>query len=311
MNVHDHPAAPAVPTRESLDGWEHSRLHRDVREAIACLPMYFRTETHISGIMATDLHTLNTVLGATIEEQVVRTLNLIRNTWDPNEQYSLYSFVRQAQTFPDVLLRKVSTGDVLLGIELKGWYLLAKETVPSLRFQATLGACAKQDLIVVVPWVLGNVISGSPILFEPFVESARYAAAYRNHHWQHVRKTKQHTGIEIPEGVVPYPSKSDQILDKPTADGGGNFGRLARTGMMDTYMDKLDDLQLCGIKTVYWREFLKMFQESTTDVQARMALERLRQRIRKARDVPSARIRSTLAIIGELERLLDLTAADE
>jgi hypothetical protein len=30
-----------------------------------------------------------------------------------------------------------------------------------------------QDLIVVVPWVLGNLISGSPILFEPFVESAR------------------------------------------------------------------------------------------------------------------------------------------
>ena len=83
MNVHDAPAVLAAPSRESLDGWEHSRLHRDAREAIACLPMYFRTETHISGIMATDLHTLNTVLGATIEEQVVRTLNLIRNTWDP------------------------------------------------------------------------------------------------------------------------------------------------------------------------------------------------------------------------------------
>ena len=94
MNVHDDPATPAAPARESLDGWEHSRLHRDVREAIACLPVYFRTETHISGIMATDLHTLNTVLGATIEEQVVRTLNLIRNTWDPDEKYSLYSFVR-------------------------------------------------------------------------------------------------------------------------------------------------------------------------------------------------------------------------
>ena len=273
--------------------------------------MYFRTETHISGIMATDLHTLNTVLGATIEEQVVRTLNLIRNTWDPDEKYSLYSFVRQAQTFPDVLLRKVSTGEVLLGIELKGWYLLAKETEPSLRFQATIGACAKQDLIVVVPWVLGNVISGSPILFEPFVESARYAAAYRNYHWQHVRRTKQHTGIEIPEEVAPYPSKSDQILDKPAADGGGNFGRLARTGMMNTYMNKLDDLQLCGIKTIYWREFLKIFQESTTDIQARTALDRLRQRIRKTRNVPSARIRSTLAIIGELEKLLDLTEADE
>ncbi len=306
VNVPDGSTAPLGPTKESLDDWEHSRLHRSVLEAIACLPMYFRTETHISGIMATDLHTLNTVLGATIEEQVVRTLNLIRSTWDPDEKYSLYSFVRQAQTFPDVLLRRVSTGDVLLGIELKGWYLLAKEAEPSLRFQATIGACTRQDLIVVVPWVLGNVISGSPILFEPFVESARYAAAYRNYHWQHVRQTKQPTGIETPESVVPYPNKSDQILDKPLADGGGNFGRLARTGMMDSYKEKLDDLQLCGIKTVHWREFLKIFQEGTTDAQARTALKRLRKRVCKAKEVPSPRAHSTLAIIREIESLLDL-----
>ena len=140
VNVPDGSTGSAAPARDILDDWEHSRLHRDLREAIACLPMYFRTETHISGIMATDLHTLNIVLGATIEEQVVRTLNLVRNTWDPDEQYSSHSFVRQAQTFPDVLLRKASTGDVLLGIELKGWYLLAKEAEPSLRFQATIPA---------------------------------------------------------------------------------------------------------------------------------------------------------------------------
>ena len=113
---------PAAPSRElPATGWKYYQLFKDVREAISCLPIYFRTETHISGIMATDLHTLNTVLGATIEEQVVRTLNLIRNTWDPDEKYALYSFVRQAQTFPDVLLRKTSSDEILLGIELKGW----------------------------------------------------------------------------------------------------------------------------------------------------------------------------------------------
>ena len=287
-------------------GDEHFQLYKDVREAISSLPVYFRTETHISGIMATDLHTLNTVLGATIEEQVVRTLNLIRNTWDPDENYSLYSFVRQAQTFPDVLLRKTSTDEILLGIELKGWYLLAKEAEPSLRFQATTAACAERDLIVVVPWVLGNVISGSPILFEPFIESAKYAADYRNYHWQTVRQTKQDTGIELPRGVRPYPAKADQILDRARSDGGGNFGRLARTGMMDSYMRRLNEVQLCGIKTIYWRQFLKAFQESTTDVEARLALERLKQRIQKANDIPSAKAKAALAIIAELERLLDL-----
>jgi hypothetical protein len=299
------PPAPAKDS-PSID-WEYYQLHKDVREAIASLPIYFRTETHISGIMATDFHTLNTVLGATIEEQVVRTLNLLRNTWDADGKYTLYSFVRQAQTFPDVLLRKTSSGEILLGIELKGWYLLAKESEPSLRFQATPAACAVQDLVVVVPWVLGNVISGSPILFEPFVESAKYAAKYRNYHWQYVRQSKQDTEIDIAKGAGPYPSKSDQILDKPYFDGGGNFGRLARTGMMDSYMQKLDDVQLCGIKTVYWRQFLKAFQESTTDSEARAALERLKQRVQRATDIPSTKAQSALAIITELERLLDMS----
>lgn len=304
MKKQDRPPAPPRTLPEPGD--ELYQLYKDVREAISSLPIYFRTETHISGIMATDLHTLNTVLGATIEEQVVRTLNLIRNTWDPDDKYALYSFVRQAQTFPDVLLRKTSTDEILLGIELKGWYLLAKEAEPSLRFQVTSAACAERDLIVVVPWVLGNVISGSPILFEPFVESAKHAAAYRNYHWQYVRETQQDRGIEIPKRVSPYPSKADQILDRPRSDGGGNFGRLARTGMMDPYMEKLNEVQLCGIKTIYWRQFLKAFQESTTDAEARLALERLRQRVQQATGIPSPKAQAALAIIAELERLLDI-----
>jgi len=97
---------PPEPTRQLPDSsWEHNELYEKVREAVGSLPIYFRTETHISGIMATDLYTLNAVLGATIEEQVVRTLNLIRNTWYPEGLYSLFSFLRQPQTFPDVRLR--------------------------------------------------------------------------------------------------------------------------------------------------------------------------------------------------------------
>lgn len=304
-----HGTTPPAPQRDLPDAsWEHATLYKSVREAIATLPVYFRTETHISGIMATDLHTLNTVLGATIEEQVVRTLNLIRNTWDPDGRYALYSFVRQPQTFPDVRLRKASGEETLMGVELKGWYLLAKEGEPSLRFQATAAACTKQDLIAVVPWVLGNVISGSPILFEPFIESARYAAEYRNYHWQHVRRTTQDTTIEFPSNAQPYPSKADQILDKPRSDSGGNFGRLARTGMMDSYMAKLNEVSLCGIKTVFWRDFLKAFQESTTDAQARAALERLRQRVQQTVDLPSPRAQAAFTIIAELEKLLDLPA---
>ena len=279
-------------------------LHQRVRDAISSLPAYFRTETRIEGVNATDLHTLNTVLGATIEEQVVRTLNDLRNSWDPDERYALYSFVRQAQTFPDVLLRRASDGDILFGIELKGWYLLAKEREPSLRFQVTEAACAEHDLIVVVPWVLSDVIGGSPVVFEPFVTSAKDAARHRNQHWQG-RNTSLDTTIHIPEGVSVYPSKADRIADKPASDAGGNFGRLARTGLMDDYIKQLDEERLCGIKTVFWRDFLRTFQDSTADEDAHAALARLKDRVGEDNRASSV-AGSALAIVNALETLLEV-----
>ena len=278
-------------------------LHQRVRDAISSLPAYFRTETRIEGVNATDLHTLNTVLGATIEEQVVRTLNDLRNSWDPDERYALYSFVRQAQTFPDVLLRRASDGDILFGIELKGWYLLAKEREPSLRFQVTEAACAEHDLIVVVPWVLSDVIGGSPVVFEPFVTSAKDAARHRNQHWQG-RNTSLDTTIHLPEGVSVYPSKADRIADKPASDAGGNFGRLARTGLMDDYIKQLDEERLCGIKTVFWRDFLRTFQDSTADEDAHAALARLKDRVGEDNRASSV-AGSALAIVNALETLLE------
>lgn len=76
--------------------------------------------------------------------------------------------------------------------------------------------------------------------------------------------------------------------------------------MMDAYMAKLNDVSLCGIKTVFWREFLKAFQESTTDAQARAALDRLRQRVQQATNLPSPKAQAAFTILAELERLLDL-----
>ena len=75
--------------------WPHCALYRGVRDAPYSLPLHFKTETVISGIMATDIFTLNTTLGATIEDQVVRTLNSMRPIWDPDEQYKLHGFTRQ------------------------------------------------------------------------------------------------------------------------------------------------------------------------------------------------------------------------
>jgi hypothetical protein len=97
---------------------------------------------------------------------------------------------------------------------------------------------------------------------------------------------------------------SAQNNDRPRQDGGNNFGRLARSGMMDEFMAKLNDVPLCGIKAVYWRDFLKAFQESSSEDQARAALERLRRRVQATQDLPSEKAQAALAIVAELERLL-------
>ena len=247
---------------EPAASWSHYPLYGRVIDALYAVPAHFSSRTVIEGLVATDVQTLNAVLGATIEEQVVATLNRMRPVWDPNEQYQRFSFQRQAQVFPDVLLKADRNGqEIILGIELKGWYLLAKEKEPNFRFTTTPDACAEADLIVVVPWVLGNVLSGSPIIHKPFVTPARYAAAYRNHWWTAIRNTRSDSSIVSPAGVNPYPAKSDQVADKPARDGGNNFGRLARTGLMDDYIQETLSTRLSGIPARDWVDFLRKFEQ--------------------------------------------------
>lgn len=308
--MNSSPAKHKAPIKTVLASeWPHSKLHARVREALFALPLHFRTQTNIEGISAIDIFTLNSALGATIENQVVATLNLMRPLWDPEGAYRQYAFVRQAQAFPDVLLRK-TTGNAreasapLMGIELKGWYLLAKEAEPSFRFQVTPEACAPADLIVVVPWALNNVISGSPMVFTPYVESARYAAEYRNHHWQHLREAKGDKSILSPKNVSPYPKKSDQIADKPAADQGGNFGRFARTGIMDEYLLTAKEELLAGIRAEHWLGFFKMFQDQRDPAEIRDQIEKLRSRVKSDDKQSTAAGKVLEALIKAAEELL-------
>ena len=191
-------------------------------------------------------------------EQMASTLNALRPVWDPNANYQTYSFVRQSQTFPDVILRTIDNGaKPLMGVELKGWYLLASEGVPTYRFVVTEAACNPWDLLVVVPWVLSNVLAGSPVLFEPFVRPAVYCAQQRNYYWKHQRDARGSTEIEIPDGVHPYPVKSDAIADKPASDSGRNFGRLARYQIMDEYVVRMLAEKVRGVPVEGWLKFFK------------------------------------------------------
>lgn len=302
---------PPLPPARHLPGddWPHANLYRRVRDALSSLPLYFRSQTNIEGISAVDIFTLNAALGATIENQVVATLNQMRAAWDPEGRYPQYAFYRQAQTFPDVLLRRVSeteTQDILLGIELKGWYLLAKEGEPSFRFSVTPAACTPQDLIVVVPWALTNVISGTPMVFPPFIEASQYAAEYRNHHWQHLREAKGDPGINSPANVQPYPKKADLIADIPRSDAGGNFGRFARTGIMDAYLTQAKQELLAGIRAEHWLGFFKLFQDQRERSTITAEIDKLRRKLAEGTESADARVEAALGILANVERLLDL-----
>ena len=246
------------PTEVTPTEWEHYELWKRVKDAVYACADYFTTPTTIEGLLATDIFTLNTTLAATIEESVVKTLNALRPVWDPDKEYMPYTFIRQPQTFPDVILRRTTNGhDILMGIELKGWYPLAREGQPTYRFTVTEKACNPQDLIVVVPWVLSNILAGSPVVHRPFVQTAKYCAQKRNHYWMYERNTRLDPTIKIAEGVGPYPLKSDQISDKPMSDSGGNFGRLARYGVMDDYIKEMQATRIRGVPVIDWLTFFK------------------------------------------------------
>lgn len=245
----------------------HRGLYDRVIDALHALPSRFRTSLRIAGISATDLFTLNTPLGAAIEASVVENLNDLRDLWDPNHEYEIYSFVRQAQVFPDVRLQTTAPGvpeadRILMGIELKGWFVLAKEGEPSFRYKASPNVCAPQDLLVVFPWGLDEVISGAPRLLRPFVEEARYAAEHRNHYWEVLRgKIGDAAKVELSPVTKPYPSKGEKFNDEAKLDKGQNFGRVARGNLMTDFIAELQEQPISGIPSKHWQAFLRIFAE--------------------------------------------------
>ncbi len=276
------------------------------------LPSLFKSDLVIAGVRATDLHAFNTSLGATIEEQVVAGMNAIRDaTWDKDRKYTDLTFVRQSQTFPDVVLTEAAPPHKpvtpIMGIELKGWYAMAKEGVPSFRYTTTPEAAAPQDLLAVFPWALSAVISGTPILFPPYVTSARHAAEYRNWWWQYERDAKRDASIKVSTHEGYYPIKSDLIADVPAEDA-GNFGRIARTKLLqrEGYIDATLQAELSGIPLYAWLKFFKLFSESNTEEKITASLDRMRTHAaKKGKTKDAEALAEVLDLIATLAALLD------
>lgn len=239
--------------------WEHLELWQKVRECIYQLPDTFRLDVELPTLPASDLPAANTLLGTTIEDHIPVALNRLRNVGDRDNKYPAYVFKRQPQSFPDVVFVRPGAENEtpLFGIEVKGWYLLAKEMEPSFRMTVAQGYCNRCDLAVVVPWALSSAISGTVRLFKPLVISARTAARIRNEHWEYknrkVRLLKEPNG-----GWKHYRSVRDEINDAAVSDKGKNFGRIARTGIWDHEISTLLEREdISGIPLKAWHHFLK------------------------------------------------------
>ncbi len=257
-----------TPTGGPPADWPYHPLYQRVKLALFSLPQSFKTSLVISDFRATDLFSLNTALGASIEDAVVNGLNGLRGIWDPDGELSSYRFERHPQTFPDVRLESYVPGSVpvIMGIELKGWFALAKEGVPTFRYEITPNGCAPADLLVVYPWVLSDVIAGNPKLLSPFICEARYAAERRNYYWQRMRAERGGDGTIITAAhQAPYPAeKSDQCSDKARDDGGNNFGRVARSGVMKEFIEATIEQEASGIPIIAWISFFSQFGGSKT-----------------------------------------------
>lgn len=300
---------PPQRTSIPVDSPAKVRLWKNVRQALEAVPAYFRSTTHIEGLDAGDLFNLNSVLGSTIEVQVVETLNRLRPVWDPDNEWPTYYFVRSAQTFPDVRLlshrpdRDSDNPEIALGVELKGWYLLSKEGEPSFRYQVTPRACSPFDLLVVIPWHLQHVLSGVPVVYNPYIEQAGYAAEYRNWAWQEMRRAKgRDPQINPPNiDVTPYPPPKVQVNDKPVSDIGGNFGRVARTGLMDKYVTDMLKTPVAGIEAMHWVRFFKSYVEAANPEVLRSTLERALKEM--GRQVSPDKVSRLGVLLNELAKL--------
>lgn len=298
----DAPERTELPDDEKL-----RKLHRNVTDALLALPIYFRSATNIEGLEAGDLFSLNSVLGGTIEVQTLATLNRIRDVWDPDDEWTEYGFERSSQSFPDVRLvtSNPNLPSPVLGIELKGWYVLSKELEPSARYQATRDACSPWDLIVFVPWRLSNVLSGVPVVYKPYIEQAIYAADMRNHYWQVSRASKGgDTSITAPPNVHPYPSAKTKTSDKAKSDSGGNFGRLGRVpGLMQDFVESTLQNPIAGIGAKHWVRFFKTYLDNADSATVDATISRALARTSKPND--KAREERMVEVMGELRELLN------
>lgn len=261
------------------------KLVNDLRTvAIPALPEECFIESSYFGILATDLFSLNTLLGSMIENRVVFFLNSHRNLWDADENWNDFHFIRSNESFPDVrLVKKSNSQEVKLGIELKSWFILSKEGEPSFRYCTAANACDPADLLCIVPWYLSDAVCGHPVLVSPWIFSARAASEATKRYWLYERETKtamtlEQRALNEPQNLSPYMLNArDNTNYTPISDSGNNFGRLARTGVMSKFVEETLQTDILGIPADNWRRFLQAHTDASAINDVRKKIDKIVQ----------------------------------
>lgn len=289
---------------------EKTHLRENVIKALNALPMHFTSPISIEGIEANDLFSLNSLLGGAIETQTVTILNSLRNVWDPEGQWPDKEFRRFPESYPDArLVGPDNASEPLIGIELKGWYLLSKEAEPSMRFKAAAEANTVWDLVCCVPWGLSNVLSGKPIVYKPYIEQAKYAADMRTYYWKHRKNSSKTRNCEISHpSTNPYPKPGSQYVDRPEYDGGNNFGRLARIdGLMTEWISETLNTKTAGIEAKYWISFFRLFSEGKTSKQIEAELETIARKVRSELPRTADNVQREEELLAHLSAIVEMS----
>ena len=158
-----------------------------------------------------------------------------------------------------------------------------------------------------IPWILSDVISGTPKVLQPYTELALYAAEYRNFYWQRSRLERgEIAGITSPPeaNCHPYPSSKQEASDEAAGDKGGNFGRIARAGLLDDYIHALVAQDYLGIKLTHWITFFKAIAESRRDSEIERKLQTLRAQMQREGGILTEKNRVFWEILDRLEQLI-------
>jgi hypothetical protein len=133
---------------------------------------------------------------------------------------------------------------------------------------------------------------------------------YRNYYWQKSRiENNEDAKINRPpeRNRKPYPASKQESSDEAASDKGGNFGRVARAGILDEYTSDIKAQDYLGIKITHWITFFKAISETSADSHIDKRLQTLKNQILSEPDsADEERAKYRYVFLEVLERLDEL-----